>query len=155
MDAKFRALVDTLEPKFQQLVGMKPVKSADLPMEMPARGIYLFSEGPRHLYVGRTNRLKRRIQDHCRSGSGHSKATFAFRMARLETGEVKASYRKKGSRSQLEANPLFRAAFDEAKRRVAACDIRYVEETDPTRQALLEIYAATVLGTRYNDFENH
>jgi len=30
-----------------------------------------------------------------------------------------------------------------------------VEETDPTRQALLEIYAATVLKTPFNDFDTH
>ncbi len=34
-------------------------------------------------------------------------------------------------------------------------DIRYVEETDPIKQALLEIYTATALRTPYNDFENH
>jgi hypothetical protein len=34
-------------------------------------------------------------------------------------------------------------------------DLRFVEEADPTRQALLEIYAATVLETPFNDFENH
>jgi hypothetical protein len=34
-------------------------------------------------------------------------------------------------------------------------DLRFVEESDPTRQALLEIYAATILKTPYNDFENH
>ena len=33
--------------------------------------------------------------------------------------------------------------------------IRFVEETDPVRQALLEIYVATVLETPYNDFDNH
>jgi hypothetical protein len=31
-------------------------------------------------------------------------------------------------------------------------DVRYVEETDPQRQALLEIYVAVVLETPYNDF---
>ena len=33
--------------------------------------------------------------------------------------------------------------------------VRYVEETDPLRQALLEIYASIVLQTRYNDFNTH
>jgi hypothetical protein len=42
-----------------------------------------------------------------------------------------------------------------AKLRIAVMDLRYVEESDPTCQALLEIYAATVLKTPYNDFENH
>jgi hypothetical protein len=34
-------------------------------------------------------------------------------------------------------------------------DLRYVEETDPTRQALLESYAAVVLRTLYDDFDTH
>jgi hypothetical protein len=33
--------------------------------------------------------------------------------------------------------------------------LRYVEEPDPLRQALLEIYAATLLKTEFNDFETH
>ena len=33
--------------------------------------------------------------------------------------------------------------------------VRYVEEIDPLRQALLEIYVAVVLKTPYNDFNTH
>lgn len=33
--------------------------------------------------------------------------------------------------------------------------LRYVEEPDPLRQALLEMYIAFVLRTPYNDFNNH
>jgi len=50
---------------------------------------------------------------------------------------------------------VFGRAFKAAKRRVAVMNIRYVEETDPTRQALLEIYAATALATPFNDFDTH
>lgn len=53
------------------------------------------------------------------------------------------------------AAAAFGSAFLAAKRRVADMEIRYVEEADPVKQALLEIYAATSLGTPYNDFENH
>jgi hypothetical protein len=60
-----------------------------------------------------------------------------------------------GERANLCKHPIFVPAFVEAKRRVANMDIRYVEEADPVRQALLEIYVATSLGTPYNDFENH
>jgi hypothetical protein len=49
----------------------------------------------------------------------------------------------------------FKSAFDKAKKRITSMDIRFVEESDPTRQALLEIYTATVLKTPYNDFDNH
>jgi len=32
-------------------------------------------------------------------------------------------------------------------------DIRYVEETTPIKQALLEIYVSVVLAAKYNKFE--
>jgi hypothetical protein len=34
-------------------------------------------------------------------------------------------------------------------------DIRFVEESDAVRQALLEIYVASGLQAPFNDFENH
>ncbi|MEY4966055.1 MAG: hypothetical protein RL274_1638 [Pseudomonadota bacterium] len=34
-------------------------------------------------------------------------------------------------------------------------DYRWVEETDPVKQCLLEVYCAVVLQTKYNDFDNH
>ena len=46
-------------------------------------------------------------------------------------------------------------AFAFAKTCLAEMDLRFVEEADPTRQAMLEIYVATVLKTPCNDFENH
>ncbi len=155
MDPEFKSLADSLEPKYRSLVGMAPVKYGTLPREIPIRGIYLFSEGNNHLYVGRTNRLRHRLRGHCAPSGSHFTATFAFRIARQETGRTKASYSKFGSRVELMKNVAFKSAFDKAKERIASMDIRFVEEPDPTRQALLEIYTATVLKTPYNDFENH
>jgi hypothetical protein len=60
-----------------------------------------------------------------------------------------------GSRAELVKDVLFASAFEKARQRVALMDLRFVEETDPTRQALLEIYTATVLKTPYNDFDTH
>ena len=34
-------------------------------------------------------------------------------------------------------------------------EVRYVRQEDPLRQALLEIYAAIILETPYNDFNTH
>jgi hypothetical protein len=154
MNTKFRELVEMLEPKFQQLVNMTPVKYSALPKILPKRAIYLFSENAEHLYVGRTNNLRNRLRDHCSPSSRHSSAAFAFRIARQDTG-LKATYKPEGSRARLSEHPDFGPAFVNAKFRVGSMDIRYVEEANPIRQALLEIYVATVLGTRYNDFENH
>jgi hypothetical protein len=152
---KFRTLVEDLEPTFQALLRKRPITSAALPRDLPKRAVYLFSEAEKYLYVGRTNNLRRRIQDHCRESSNHNKATFAFRIARQETGRTQASYSSSGSRGDLEADPIFGPAFGGAKARIRSMDLRFVEEGDPTRQALLEIYAATVLETPFNDFENH
>ncbi|HQZ18849.1 MAG TPA: GIY-YIG nuclease family protein [Vicinamibacteria bacterium] len=155
MNAKFAKVVESLEPTFQRLMGMEPVRAEKLPQAMPTRGIYLFSDGDRHLYVGRTNNLKGRLQNHCRASSNHNTATFAFRVARQETGRTQASYKSSGSRGELEKDPVFGPAFSAAKARIRSMNLRFVEEVDATRQALLEIYAATILETPFNDFENH
>jgi hypothetical protein len=155
MNTKFREFVEALEPKFQKLVNMTPVNYGALPQELPKRAIYLFSENGKHLYVGRTNNLRNRLRGHCSPSSRHFSAVFAFRIAREDTGFTKASYKPEGSRANLCQHPVFGPAFLAAKRRVADMEIRYVEEADPVKQALMEIYAATSLGTPYNDFENH
>ena len=74
--------VEALEPAFRQLVTMEPVTVARLPQDIPKAGIYLLSERGRHLYVGRTNRMRARLQRHCRPSSGRNSATFAFHLAR-------------------------------------------------------------------------
>ncbi len=81
MNIKFREFVETLEPKFQQLISLAPVKDYALPREFPKRAIYLFSENGSHLYVGRTNNLRNRLRGHCSPSSKHFSAVFAFRIA--------------------------------------------------------------------------
>lgn len=155
MNETFRRHVEALDPSFQALLSQAPATCEHLPRDIPRRGIYLFSESERPLYVGRSNRIRKRLQDHSRPSSGHNSASFAFRIAREVTGKMKATYSQKGSRAELENDPEFRLAFDAAKARVRAMEVRYVEETDPMRQALLEMYAALSLKTPYNDFDNH
>ena len=126
-----------------------------LPKQLPDSGIYVFSEGEKHLYVGRSNRLRKRLQNHCRQGSTHLQAAFAFRLAREASGFVKATYKFSGSRQQLMRDMTFMQAFADAKNRLRAMQIRAVAEDDPLRQALLEMYVAVCLKTPYNDFDNH
>lgn len=121
---------------------------------MPGSGLYLFSEPGRHLYVGRTDRLRARILEHGRPSSTHSSAAFAFKLARLKAGLTRASYKPTNSRADLESQDVFGRFFREAKYRVARMQIRFVEESDPAKQALLEIYAAVSLHTKYNEFKN-
>ena len=155
MHERFKHYVESLHPSFERLMEMSPVKMSALPKQLPDKCVYLFSEGEQTLYVGRTRRLRRRLSQHSVAGAQHKHAVFAFRLAREMTGRLTASYSVKGSRTALSADTQFAEAFTQAKTRVRAMDLRFVEETDPLRQALLEIYVSIVLGTKYNDFDTH
>lgn len=156
MDSKFIAHVEELKPQLERLLGMRPVTSTTLPSVMPRKGVYVLSDGDKHLYVGRSNDIKGRIDRHSLPSASHNKATFAFRLAREATGHLKPTYKKgDGSREALMKDTKFVAAFTAAKERIRKMNLRFVEETDPVRQALLEIYVAVVLETPYNDFDNH
>jgi hypothetical protein len=156
VDHRFSDLVETLAPKLNSLQTMSPYSNGALPKDMPKSGIYLFSEGRRPLYVGRSSNIRQRYGHHCRPSSPHNQAVFAFLLAREITNRISPVYKKgEGNRSWLVQQPDFLAAFLEAKVRVRAMDFRFVEQSDQTLQALLEIYAAVVLRTKYNDFTNH
>ena len=155
MHEVFKGYIESLEPSFQRLMNMEPVSVATLPSETPKAGIYLFSELGENLYVGRTNTMRKRLQNHCRPSSGHNSATFAFRLTRQITGMTQATYTAKGSRQELERDLIFSPVFIEQKNRVRKMNVQFVSEPDPMRQALLEMYVAVSLGTPHNDFDNH
>lgn len=155
MDPKFRQYADMLEPKLQALLAMEPARVENLPGGIPESGIYLFSDGARHLYVGRSNRIRQRLQQHTRQSSRHNAAAFAFQLAREDTGNTDRTYTKPGGRKGLMNDRRFFKAFQDSKARIRRMDLRYVEETDQVRQCLLEIYAAVVLDTPYNSFGTH
>jgi len=156
MDPAFTRYAEALHPSFERLVGVAPVTIATLPRNAPKECVYLFSEQGKHLYVGRTRHLRQRMRQHSIPSSQHNQAVFAFRLAREATGRLAAAYAGDGTRALLAANDAaFALAFTDAKARVRSMEVRYVEEVDPLRQALLEIYASIVLGTPYNDFNTH
>jgi len=151
----FVHVVESLQPSFEKLLAQSPLKPIKLPSGLPSAGVYLFTEDGRHLYVGRSNNLRRRMQRHGSAGATYKQAAFAFRLAREHTGKLKATYKTEGSRAHLMEDPEFALAFGNAKRRICEMDLRFVEEADPLRQAVLEMYVAVALGTPYNDFDNH
>jgi hypothetical protein len=151
MDSRFEHFVNSLAPKYEELIAMTPVKVDALPKLMPKSAVYLLSEGDSHLYVGRTRRLRRRLVEH-----SHPKmldAPFAFRLARETVGKVRASYTPLDSRRALLGDPTFRQARLDACTRIRQMDIRYVEVEESVAQTLLEIYVAVVTGAPYNDFK--
>ena len=157
MDARFVPYVEQLDTKLKALAALDPHDPLALPSSMCKRGVYLLTESDRHLYVGRSNRLRARIGNHCRVSATEKMASFAFRLAREATGKVKAVYKmgSGGTRKELMLDPSFVQSFDLAKKRIRAMQVRFVEEEDPVRQALLEVYVAVVLGAPYNDFDTH
>lgn len=156
MHPKFAEVVESLHASFEELIAMTPSSSGQLPRDMPLSGIYLFSEAGENLYVGRSRNMRRRYGLHTRPSAQHNQASFGFLLAREAIGMTGASYKPgRTSRSGLSENPIFVKEFTQAKLRVRKMEYRFVEETDPTRQALLEIYCAVVLGTFYNNFGTH
>jgi predicted GIY-YIG superfamily endonuclease len=156
MHPSFSIFIDSLHNKYEKLVSCSIDCAGQLPKKMPEKGVYLFSEKDTPLYVGRSNRLRRRYNQHCGKSSPHNAAAFAFKLAREITDQRTASYvAGKGDRKTLMQDEAFNKAFKEAKERIRKMDYRFVEEEDQVKQALLEIYCTVVLKTPYNDFDTH
>ena len=132
---------------------MLPVTADTMPRVTPTGGIYLFGTLRAPMYVGRTKQLfSKRIVGHVNDAPD---SPFAFRLARERTGKITGQYTKKASRKALLDEPEFVNAYNAAKNDIRKMELRWVHESDPTTQALLEIYVATVLKTPYNDFDTH
>jgi len=61
MDPRFARVIEQLHPAFERLLAMPLASYGRLPGDMPIQGVYLFSEGDRHLYAGRSNHLRNRV----------------------------------------------------------------------------------------------
>ena len=153
MNPLFAELVTPLEVTCRKLLAMSPVEASRVPKDTPVGGVYLFSEGTKHLYVGRTKRpLRERIRN--QFGANPSAASFPWLIAREATNR-RATYKRNGSRKELLEDPGFRTAYDDARTRIRKMRVRYVHEPEPLRQALLEIYVAVITGAKYNNFDTH
>ena len=152
MHKKFLKYTNNLKDKYIELMGSQPIKMEDLKNQknIPTGGVYVFSEGKNHLYVGRTKReITKRIKGHVNTSKDCS---IAFRIARDETWYTKAAYGGKYTRKKLLEIRKFKREYQKAKKRIKKMDIRLIEETHPIRQSLLEIYTAVMRKTKYNDF---
>lgn len=117
MDERFRAHVESLHERFEALVGQTPVMLQALPKEAEKSGIYLLSEGPQDLYVGRSKNIRKRLKMHVGHYAG---ASFAVKLARLATGR-KTSYTTKDSTKQLMSDPAFLQCFVKPKTGFVKC----------------------------------
>lgn len=121
---------------------------------LPKRGVYVFYENDVPLYVGRSNRLRRRLIEHSRPSSLHNSATFAFILA-VEEAEKQGIDCRSQKRDVLQVEPAFEDIYSRAKTRVSDMKIKITEVNDPIEQTVFEVYVALKLNTPYNSFENH
>ena len=149
MKRDFDQMMDHVKQLHAELIQMQPV-TRDALGDCQYPGVYLFSEGENHLYAGRGKDVRERILQHSRPSV--KAAPFAFRLTREATNR-KATYRPEGGCKELLNDPAFYEVLLAQKQRIARMTIRYVRADDPVTQALLEIYTATVLGARYNEFQ--
>lgn len=155
MHPKFAEVVESLHPSFERLMAMEPLRGVPPSrVSTPRSGVYLFSEGDRHLYVGRSNRIAFRYSLHCGPSAKHNQASFAWKLMAEAVGH-RATYRQGEGRADVILRPAYADAFTLAKARIRGMDFRFVEEVDQMRQALLEAYVCIALGTPYNDFNTH
>lgn len=156
MNPEFEIRIRKLEPSLQRLLGATPRLLEAVPVKPPLRGIYVFFEDEKALYVGRSNNIGKRLRLHSRAGSLPGQASFASRLAKISIGLASTPYSiRRTDPAHWTRRPEFLTEFSSAKQRLRAMHVRYVEEADPVDQVLLEAYIATVLQTPHNDFDNH
>ncbi len=151
INEQFSGLVEQMPGLLQSLESQRFRTVEDL-ADIPKQGVYAYYEGNKALYVGRSNRLRERLREHCGDGSTHTSATFAFNIAKEEWGPSADDV----TRKKLEEDPGFNKVFSEARKRVREMKIRVVQIDDQITQALFEINAALALETtQYNKFDTH
>lgn len=152
MNDKFDEMIDQLPLLLEQLVN-SPSKNRDTLGTLPQKGIYVFYENECPIYVGRSNRIRGRLQEHSRPSSTHNSATFAFNLAKEAAIKKEIDVNNK-ARLHLETDSDFSSLFSEAKKRVSRMSIKVIGIDDPIIQTIFEVYVSVKLNT-LNDFDTH
>ncbi len=150
---RWDALAERLPTLLAQLCAAEPVLLGMRPAVPAKAGVYLFTEAGAHVYVGQTRNLRRRLTQHSGNWAKENQATFAFGRARAEALKT-TSLAGLRTRRALASHSDFEVIFAQARRAVAAMDVRFVEVDDPELRTVFEVYATVLLGTE-NSFETH
>ena len=86
MNAEFQKIINQMEPLLRKLRCSDPRTVENL-KGVPQRGVYVFYEGDKPFYTGRSRRIRQRIYEHGGTSSRHESATFAFKLFREAIGE--------------------------------------------------------------------
>jgi hypothetical protein len=150
---RFATLTERLPGLLDDLLACPPYRAGVRPAVPKVPGVYLFTEGDVHYYIGRTRNCNRRLGEHTRPSSKENSAPFAFNIARQEARESGVSL--VGTRKGVSAETPFSALFAAARERVRGMDYRFVEIDGAALSMVFEVYAAIALGTEggFNRFE--
>lgn len=152
MNKEFEKIIDQLPDLLKKLTTSDKKLRNNL-KGVCEKGIYVFYENDKPIYVGRTNRMKHRILEHGRKSSTHNSAPFAFSIAKKNAEE--SGIKVNMSRKELENNSNFAKIFFKAKERVSKMHVRVIEIDDQIIQTIFEVYASLELETEFNDFGTH
>lgn len=153
--ARFREVEQQLPGLLDELLACDSHQRGVRPAVPRCAGVYLFSEGGEHRYVGRTRSCNQRHGNHTQPKARQNSAPFAFNIARRAARE--AGLDLVGTRAEIAAHPGFEEYFTAAKARVRAMEFRFVLISDPVVSTIFEVYAALALKTEgdFNLFETH
>ena len=148
MDTIFWEAIDKMKPLMDELRESEERRCQNY-TEAPQKGIYVLYENCEPIYVGRSNNMRRRIQEHGADSSDRHSATFAFKLLREALNDPK------GRAEDIEREN--KEEYRRQRERVRAMTFRATSITDQVEQTLFEIYATIEMGTapKYNDFETH
>ena len=144
MDSLFQELYEEFEKSVL-------LKRTELPT---CRGIYVFYENGKPIYVGRANNIRKRIQWHTRESSGSESASFAFNLAKKEYAKESEINKKRKELMQIEE---FIEIFRKHKLNLKNIELKCIPIENDILQTMFEPYLAFKLGTYpiNNTFENH
>ena len=115
--------------------------------------IYVLLEDGIAQHVGRTRKLKNRLNGH--RASSHYSASYAFKRARKALG-LSATYKKSGSREDLmREGSEFRLVFDRELEKVKQMQVKFLLVPNAIDQYFLELYAALEYNTCISEFDTH
>ena len=148
--------------------------------DIPDKGVYVYYENDKALYVGCSDQVPNRIKSYSVGGKSSSSATFAFILTRDLWGiwkgphwqgpfpkkkveREKSRLIKKGTshkRLRLDRKGLLEdddilENFKLQVKQVQKMQIKVVPTANPYEQAMFEVYVAYKLQTYYNDFTPH
>jgi hypothetical protein len=152
VNAKFQAAIELFPEYMITLLETPPVPINEL-KKIPKKGVYVFYENGKPIYVGRSRNLSRRFNQHSRQNSNHNSATFAFKIAKQDAKNDGVLVKK--TRNKLQTDEKFVPYFDKAKHRVSNMMLQVKEISDPVEQTLFEVYASLELKTEYNNWDTH